>query len=429
MGYSKMQVALALDECGGDADAALAFLADSAGLGPPRPHPAPAAAPPLARAAAGKNCILCAADSAQTEGLTCISGDEHFVCNACFADVVKKQTQEGHTELWCPAPRCKSRPWPYAKLAQHLPDQVFGEFLSCRERKREKEFKQREGKLRAEASRYAPPSYWSDAPHGSQRWKVVPVSKPEWMSIAKVVALPPGNSLGGRDQRLAGAHSSFRLGQAWRIENPGIWAKYAAERERLKSAVAALPRGQRTPKAKLREVFWKALGHMSNGLDADVNELYLMHGTKPDILMSVVSGGLNERFSGGNFGHGTYFAEDLGKNDQYVTEDAKYGDHKELHKELYTNVRHPGKVYYVFLCRVAFGHYVTTKDARTIDGSGANLWSSAQRELAYIPGVSPPEPFHGLLAETGGAIQRYREFITFHGDRIYPEYLLAYHRC
>jgi hypothetical protein len=167
---------------------------------------------------------------------------------------------------------------------------------------------------------------------------------------------------------------------------------------------------------------------LTKGLDQDVNELYLTHGTKPDVVQSVISGGLNERYSGGIFGHGTYFAEDLGKNDQYVTEDAKFGDHAELHKELYNRVRHPGKVYYVFLCRVAFGNYCTTRDART-DDTGASIWSSNQRELAYIPGVAPKEPFHGLLGEVGGAIQRYREFITFHGDRIYPEYLLAYHRC
>uniref|UniRef100_A0A7S4T592 Poly [ADP-ribose] polymerase n=1 Tax=Alexandrium monilatum TaxID=311494 RepID=A0A7S4T592_9DINO len=112
---------------------------------------------------------------------------------------------------------------------------------------------------------------------------------------------------------------------------------------------------------------------MTAGLDGGINELYLTHGTKPEVVLSVISGGLNERYSGGVFGHGTYFAEDLGKNDQYVTEDVKFGDHAELHKELYSHVRHPGKVFYVFLCRVAFGHFCTTRDART-DSSGASIW-------------------------------------------------------
>lgn len=423
LGYSKMEVALALDESSGDVGGALQLLQQSTrpAVLPPAPTPA---------AVVRKNCILCAADSTRVEGLTCLAEDSHFVCNTCFTNFAEEQSKEGTIDLRCPtAPGCKSRPWPYAKIAQHLPDSVFGDLVSCRERQCEEAYKKREGRLRAEASRYAAPSYWSDAPPVTRRWKVVPVGRAEWAALANVVALPPGNNLGGRDQRLAGSYSSFRLGQAWRIENRGVFAKYAAERQRLKSVIAACKaQGKRAPRAMVREVFWKALGNMTTGLESDVNELYLTHGTKPDVVLSVISGGLNERYSGGIFGHGTYFAEDLGKNDQYVTEDTKYGDHRDLHKELYGQVRHPGKVYYAFLCRVAFGHFCVTKDART-DASGASIWSSAQRELAYIPGVSPPEPFHGLLGETGGSIQRYREFITFHGDRIYPEYLLAYHRC
>lgn len=333
-------------------------------------------------------------------------------------------------DLRCPAPACNCSPWSYAEIAQHLPDRVFGELLSSRERQRERAYKEREGRLRAEASRFAAPDYWSNsAPSATQRWSVVPVGRSEWDVLSHVVQLPPGHSLGGRDQRLAGSHSSFKLGQAWRIENHSLFAKYAAERLRLRGVIAASKaRVRQIPKARVREPFWKALGHFTKGLDGDVNELYLTHGTKPDVILSVISSGLNERYSGGIFGHGTYFAEDLGKNDQYVTEDTKFGDHAELHRELYRHVRHPGKVFYVFLCRLAFGHFCTTQDART-DQAGQSIWSSAQRELAYIPNVSPPEPFHGLLGETGAAIQRYREFITFHGDRIYPEYLLAYHRC
>merc|ERR1712019_271100 len=187
-------------------------------------------------------------------------------------------------------------------------------------------------------------------------------------------------------------------------------------------------RGNRCPTAYVRREWHRALSTLPGELDHGVNELYLSHGTKPDVVLSVISSGLNERYSGGLFGQGTYFAEDLGKNDQYVTADSKYGEHRDLHKELYGDVRHPGNVFYVFLCRVTLGHFCTTKDGATVQGSGANLWSSAQRELSCIPGTTPPEPFHGLLAEVGGRIQRYREFITFHGDRIYPEYLIAYQR-
>ena len=73
-------------------------------------------------------------------------------------------------------------------------------------------------------------------------------------------------------------------------------------------------------------------------------KVVLLHGTKPDSLLSIISGGPNERFSGGLFGNGTYFAEDAGKNDQYVHVDAQYSAGNELHKRLYAHrtSTHPG---------------------------------------------------------------------------------------
>jgi hypothetical protein len=294
------------------------------------------------------------------------------------------------------------------------------------------------------ASPWTKPSYWSPQPKAPRRWKVVPVASGELAALGNVLA--PGGALGGRDQRLRGGHSGFRLGAAWRIENQALFTKYAVEKERLKANIAALPKV--TPKLKIREAFWNATRGLPAELESDVNEVYLSHGTKPEAVLSVISGGLNERFSGGLFGHGTYFAEDVAKNDQYVTADAASGSFPELHKELYAPPRsfwesmgvggcnpsspplpaHPGQVFYVFVCRVALGHFCRTQDARKELDTGSGLWSSEKRELAPITGTSPPEPYHALVAETGGTIQRFREFVTFHGDRVYPEYLLAYQR-
>jgi len=145
--------------------------------------------------------------------------------------------------------------------------------------------------------------------------------------------------------------------------------------------------------------------------------------------LPVVSGGLNERYSRGLLGNGTYFAEDIGKTDQYVV---AAGDAMvELHQELYVKngVRKPeGPLFYCFLCRVALGHALRTVDGQTDMDAGGQLWSSEKRELAMIPQMSPPEPYHSLVGELGGCLKRFREFVVFHGDRIYPEYLLAFKR-
>lgn len=123
--------------------------------------------------------------------------------------------------------------------------------------------------------------------------------------------------------------------------------------------------------------------------------------------------------------------------------------------------KHPNsEIFYVFVCRVVMGYYFETKQ----DMHGT-------RELTEIPRSDPPVVHHGLLAETGGMksseyytielelhfstiplhhhmhqmhrqvyssnvpfenktgrLHRFREFVLYHSNRIYPEYLVAYER-
>jgi hypothetical protein len=53
--------------------------------------------------------------------------------------------------------------------------------------------------------------------------------------------------------------------------------------------------------------------------------------------------------------------------------------------------------------------------------------NDAARELVPIPGF-PRLRYHSLLAETGESIKRFREFVVFHGNYVYPEYVVAYKR-
>jgi len=189
------------------------------------------------------------------------------------------------------------------------------------------------------------------------------------------------------------------------------------------------------PRVKLRSVLQAALRDLPNEPMREVNEMFLLHGTTPDCVLTLLQNGLNERFSAGLFGHGSYLAEDAGKNDQYVARDPGSGaaELKDLHARLYRQGnKHPGNVYYIFVCRVIMGIFMRTRSggvaARDLDG-GFLIWAkAARRELATIPGVKPPVHFHSLVAETGVDIHRYREFIQFHDARLYPEYLLAYQR-
>ena len=178
----------------------------------------------------------------------------------------------------------------------------------------------------------------------------------------------------------------------------------------------------------------------------------------------------------------TDFAEDAGKNDQYVTLDQQHDSHNELHKRLYAHAEHEGKVGYILVCRVLLGHSIRTQEtgrgAKSMD-SGLPIFPIGFRELRTVDGVSPPVFHHSLVAEVrrvcfgsltgteifrlhmppivgircypptttfsfimkpplqgtprlpwqlGPMINRYREFIVFHGEYIYPEYVIAYQR-
>jgi hypothetical protein len=47
-------------------------------------------------------------------------------------------------------------------------------------------------------------------------------------------------------------------------------------------------------------------------------------------------------------------------------------------------------------------------------------------ELVVVPSTSTN--YHSLVVETGGSIQRFREFVVFHGEYVYPEFVVAYKR-
>ena len=109
-----------------------------------------------------------------------------------------------------------------------------------------------------------------------------------------------------------------------------------------------------------------------------------------------------------------------------MTTDPHHSASSELHKRLYAHrdAQHPGKVFYLLVCRVCLGHPVRTKHAApaspNMDGSGSVFASSSANELVAVPGVTPAVHYHSLIAETGGTIARFREFLVYHSEYIYP---------
>eukprot|EP00933_Yihiella_yeosuensis_P067156 TRINITY_DN7180_c3_g1_i1.p1 TRINITY_DN7180_c3_g1~~TRINITY_DN7180_c3_g1_i1.p1 ORF type:complete len:205 (+),score=29.06 TRINITY_DN7180_c3_g1_i1:23-616(+) len=117
--------------------------------------------------------------------------------------------------------------------------------------------------------------------------------------------------------------------------------------------------------------------------------------------------------------------------DQYCTVDSGFGQGglSELHSELYPegSSSHPGDVYYCLVCRVLLGWPVYTQDGKTAVDSSPLYRSSEKRELAQIPGTSDIS-YHSLIATTGGAVLRHREFVIFNSNQVKEQYIVAYRR-
>ena len=273
-------------------------------------------------------------------------------------------------------------------------------------------------------------------------------SDPDFAALSRLCNVSDPKNLGiGRDVRdgpwknaaQSGRQRSLCLAAAWTIENPFLWGKYQAEKRIIAEQLNRLIAHGKQPPPVTPTLFQgidpSSLQTVSPELHAALNETLLSHGTKPDVLLELLGNGLSDKFCGGIFGKGIYLAESLTKNDQYVEADESYNCRSklgDLHARLYGKQnQHPGKVYYVLICRTLLGYPVRTQDNQTnMDHWDTGVYAMQNRELAYIDGAYEGSRIHhhSLLAETGVRIQRHREFIQFNKERVYPWYLLAYQR-
>ena len=293
------------------------------------------------------------------------------------------------------------------------------------------------------------PSNWSGGSHDEDtEFALFRVRDEEFRALEPIFNLRPEEaaSLGvGKDVAhgpwTGSGSKSLRLAAAWRIEHPWLWYAYDAAREEVKHQVTKLKAqgGAMQPletllDPKLRDF----LQESGEQLASDINEKFLLHGTKPETLYTILGNGLDEKWSGGLFGEGTYFADTPSKNDQYTSKDEeKQGPNSvlhNLHDQLYNGPleqEHPGDVQYILLCRVAMGCYVSTKPGYSkpyhSEQTQESVWARENKILATIPGTDPKITYHSLVARHGKGlcIQRHDEYMQYVRNRVYPAYLLA----
>jgi hypothetical protein len=203
------------------------------------------------------------------------------------------------------------------------------------------------------------------------------------------------------------------------VENADLLNKYKAEQRKVHSFVAShnVPLGGKS-KAIIRPELYASSKKLPWTTDEVCNEVRLLHGTSPEVVLAILQNGMNERFAGASkgtkFGNGTYFADDAGKIDQYCEEDHQYditGALSSLHKRIYKNSQgHPGQVFYALVFRVSLGYSVHYAD----DEEECFNPNANRRELCNIPNTDPPTPYHSLVAEGTRVKLRFNEYVVFH---------------
>jgi len=183
-----------------------------------------------------------------------------------------------------------------------------------------------------------------------------------------------------------------------RIENVKLWRNYVHRREMI--AHESQRHLSISPAIATADPF------LSNGynLRQELNEVFLFHGTKVDVVPVIINQGFEERVASlnGLFGAGCYFAENSSKSDEYVALDnLKQG--------------------YIFLSRVCLGTpYIAKKSMNSI--RRPPLLPNNQQVADSVLGDCQ------RTGAKGAFLQRYREFIVYDRTQCYPEFLITYTR-
>jgi hypothetical protein len=267
----------------------------------------------------------------------------------------------------------------------------------------------------------------------------------ELQSVAALLRVTRPQDLGiGLDaQNYGRAYQNLKVHCAWRFESLNRWIAYQSKKAILaqdcKRVGTAKLRVLNTP---LDETGRKLPG----GLDASINEKFLLHGTRPEHLLAVLQNGLNDRMSksSGMFGGGVYLAERVEKIDQYCTPDAgfEHPELEDLHSALYCagGNTHPREdIFYCFVVRAACGIPLSIRGLRAeanpdaprihcCDTDFKVFFSDDRRVLATVEDIAPPTHYSSLVVELGKAVKRFREFVVYDSQNLYIEYLVAFKR-
>lgn len=188
----------------------------------------------------------------------------------------------------------------------------------------------------------------------------------------------------------------IKKAHVWRIENPILWRQYMSKGDELRSRhqvsrERCKPLYPEVPEHVLPNMPSYLQWRSSGNFDASTNEVLLWHGTKAEIIDTIVKEGFDERVCSlsGMFGAGLYFAENSCKSGQYAETD-RMNSH------------------WFLLCRVRLGRaYYATSPMNSVRKA--------------------PDGFDSVVfnPRSGHAMGHHRELIVYDRYQAYPEYIVC----
>eukprot|EP01065_Artemidia_motanka_P001680 TRINITY_DN1076_c4_g1_i1.p1 TRINITY_DN1076_c4_g1~~TRINITY_DN1076_c4_g1_i1.p1 ORF type:complete len:1793 (+),score=600.34 TRINITY_DN1076_c4_g1_i1:79-5379(+) len=243
----------------------------------------------------------------------------------------------------------------------------------------------------------------------------------------------------GFQSRYGSAGPRLSMCGAWRTENHVLWRLYANARQqtrlhRTKDSVAMdLPRG-----VQLEPRLLELSRSLAPDIDALVNETYMFCPVRSDAAFAALAYGCRLRFCPGVQGFTLDLAENPAACDVHASSDIQDGAFPDLHTRIYrAGVKHPGKCYYMLLCRVVLGRVCGSANGSTNLDDKQPLFDDPRpfrgpegeacfvRDLRNIPGKDVR--YHSLVTEPGSG-RPYRCVTVYDRNRVLPEYLIAYSR-
>lgn len=285
-------------------------------------------------------------------------------------------------------------------------------------------------------------------------WELLPVEDALLPALNALLHVEDPKQLGKGNDVTAypRKYTSLKLEAAWHCVAPDRDVRYEAAKNEVKRDILELKKQGKNLQllpTKLDQA-GRHVPATGGGLDRDLNEKWLLHGTKPEFVLKLLKEGFNERVtsSSGMLGRGVYLAENAEKVDQYCLPDSGKGnpEFEELHRILFPNepdaFRHPAgpppvvfgrasplppggdnDLFYVFVVRALCGYFLRSHD---LNDTRMFQKGADRRELCEVPESNVR--YHSLIFDGSSRGFRYREFVFKHSDLTNIQYLLAYRR-